>query len=431
MRPRLPSRPGLTALLAAATVTALSAGHGTAHARAPAGPVPAAAPAAAGFSPPPAVIDGGAWRSGHLQGMALDPIRGVMYFSFTNLLVKTDLAGRPLGSVTGLTGHLGDLDVNPDDGRLYGSLEYKSAEAFYIAVFDPDRMTRMNLDAQTSGVMTTVHLRQVADDYTADMDGDGVFDGDTGDTPDHRYGTSGIDGLSFGPAFGGRGGNRLTVAYGVYSNTTRQDNDHQVLLQYDVGDWGRYERPFSEDDPHRTGPASSDGRFFVYTGNTTYGVQNLAWDPASGDWLMAVYRGRKPGFPHYTLYVVDGSAPVRLAPVRGQPVPQLGHHLTLRRSGLFDLPTGISGHRAAGQYGLVPVGDGTHYVAEAGTVSSGGVTRRTGRAVLHHWTGAVNPFERVGRAVPRTKPVPRVPQGGVSVHRPAARAAAGSPRERR
>ncbi|NEE15153.1 hypothetical protein G3M58_52925, partial [Streptomyces sp. SID7499] len=187
----------------------------------------------------PSSVDGGAWSSGHLQGTAIDRRGGHMYFSFTDLLVKTDLSGRPIGSVTGFTGHLGDLDFNTADGRVYGSLEYKAAEAFYVAIFDGARITRMNMDARTTDVVSTVHLREVVRDYTADMDGDGVFDGNTGDTPDHRYGCSGIDGIAFGPDLNRRGGGRLTVAYGVYSNTARADNDHQVLLQYDVRDWRR------------------------------------------------------------------------------------------------------------------------------------------------------------------------------------------------
>ncbi len=107
----------LSAVLASA---ALAVGGGTAHARAPS-PSPSAS-SSSSFRPP-ASVDGGAWSSGHLQGTAIDRRRGHMYFSFTNLLVKTDLAGRPIGSVTGLTGHLGDLDFNSADGRVYGSLE--------------------------------------------------------------------------------------------------------------------------------------------------------------------------------------------------------------------------------------------------------------------------------------------------------------------
>ncbi|MGV9316606.1 hypothetical protein ACWDR0_31135 [Streptomyces sp. NPDC003691] len=392
---RLPVRFGLVVLLALALAApALPAVHGTARAQEPAARAPARAL--------PAVIDGGAWRSGHLQGTALDAARGFMYFSYTDRLVKTDLAGRPVGSVTGVPGHLGDLDVHPGDGRVYGSLEYKRAGAFYVAVFDTARITRMNMDARTSGVLTTVHLRQVADDYGADMNGDGVFDGDTAAGADHRYGTSGIDGLSFGPAFGADGGGlRLTVAYGIYSHPGRADNDHQILLQYDIADWARHLRPLDPAAPHRSGPASYDGRFFVYTGNTVYGVQNLAWDPASRNWLLAVYRGKKPGFPNYSLFAVDGDALPRPGLIRGQPRPETGRLLSLAPSGALHLPTRLYGHFGAGQYGLVPVGDGTHYVAEAGTRTAGGVTLRTGRAVLHRWTGAVNPFEPVTRAARR------------------------------
>ncbi|MFJ2171811.1 hypothetical protein ACIOHE_02700 [Streptomyces sp. NPDC087851] len=388
-----------TALLTSVLVgSAVVAGGGAAHAEDAAAArtvrKPAAPPALAAALPTlPAAVDGGAWESGHLQGMTVDRVKGVMYFSFTNLLVKTDLTGRPLGSVTGFTGHLGDLDFNTADGRVYGSLEYKAAKAFYIAVFDGDRIDRMNMDAASTGVVSTVHLDEVVKDYTADMNGDGVFDGDVADTPDHRYGCSGIDGVTFGSSFDGRGGLKLTVAYGIYSNTARQDNDHQVLLQYDVRAWKKYERPLTEDAPHTSGPAAPDGKYFAYTGNTTYGVQNLEYDARSGNWLMAVYRGKKTAFPNYSLFVVDGSKrPVKSA-VNGQQRAERGSLLSLLPRGLHHAASGVYGWEAAGQYGLVSLDDGRYYVAEAGTVQSGGVTRQTGRAVLHRWTALTpNPF---------------------------------------
>ncbi|RDG39396.1 hypothetical protein DVH02_04150 [Streptomyces corynorhini] len=347
--------------------------------------------------PLPASVDGGAWPSGHLQGMAVDRRAGHLYFSFTNLLVKTDLRGTPLGSVTGFTGHLGDLDFDERDGRVYGSLEYKAAKAFYIAVFDGARITRMNMDAADTGVVSTVHLREVVEDYTADMDGNGVFDGDTAATPDHRYGCSGIDGVAFGPALDGTGGERLTVAYGVYAHTAREDNDHQVLLQYDVKRWKKYERPLTERAPHTSGPAAPDGKYFVYTGNTTYGTQNLEYDRHTGNWLLAVYKGTKPRFPHYALFVLDGARRPVDGVVRGQPAPERGPLLSLLPQGLHDAGTGLYGWESAGQYGLVSLDDGRYYVAETGTVRVDGVTLQTGRAVLHRWTGRTpNPFSAVG-----------------------------------
>ncbi|GAA2214403.1 hypothetical protein GCM10009850_098680 [Nonomuraea monospora] len=346
----------------------------------------------------PAEIYGGAWTAGHVQGMAIDQRKGYMYFSFTNLLVKTDLQGKLIGSVTGFTGHLGDLDFNTQDGRVYGSLEYKEQESFYIAIFDVDRITAPDLDAQTTDVVKTVYLKEVVADYVADMNGDGAFDGNVGNTPDHRYGCSGIDGVSFGPEFGKRHGKqKLTVAYGVYANTARQDNDYQVLLQYDIQQWRKYERPLTESAPHRSGPERVDGKYFAYTGNTTYGVQNLQYDEHTGNWMMAVYKGTKPQFPNYTFFMVDGGARPRTGELTGQPRAERGKLLTLAQGGLQDEATGVRGWQFTGEYGLVSLGGGRYYVAKADKVTEDGVSKHTGHAQLYRWTGqSPTPFERLG-----------------------------------
>lgn len=113
---------------------------------------------------------------------------------------------------------------------------------------------------------------------------------------------------------------------------------------------------------------------------------------------MAVYKGRKTAFPNYSLYVVDGSEPARRGEVKGQPRPESGRILSLLPRGLHHEPSGVYGYESGGQYGLVSLDDGRYYVAEAGTVDSGGTTLQTGRSVLHRWTGAVpNPFTVLGR----------------------------------
>ncbi|MEV6108670.1 hypothetical protein AB0M28_28805 [Streptomyces sp. NPDC051940] len=346
----------------------------------------------------PAHIYGGAWPTSHVQGVTVDQRRGFVYWSFTQMLVKTDLAGNVVGTVTGLTGHLGDIDLNEKDGRVYGSLEYKAEKAFYIAVFDVDRIDRTGMNAETDGVMKAVHLDEVVEDFTADMDKNGVFDGDTAATPDHRYGCSGIDGVSFGPEFGERGGaQKLMVAYGVYSNTARTDNDHQVILEYDISDWSEFERPLTQSAPHRSGPKHYDGKYFAYTGNTTYGVQNLQYDPYTKNWIMAVYKGVKSGFPNYSFFTVDASAEPRRGEIKGQPAPETGELLTLRDAGLTDPATGLRGWEFHGNYGFDALGDGRYYVAEGRAVDVDGVRRQEGEAYLYRWTGATPaPFERLG-----------------------------------
>ncbi|MFW6692413.1 hypothetical protein [Streptomyces sp. MAR4 CNX-425] len=395
-------RTARAAVVAGITVPALlltAAPAAFAAADAPAAGASAARASAAKPVPPglPTHIEGGAWPTSHVQGVTVDTERGYVYWSFTQMLVKTDLDGNVIGTVEGLTGHLGDIDLNDRDGRVYGSLEYKAEEAFYIAVFDVDEIDRVGMNAETDGVMTAVHLDEVVEDFTADMNGDGVFDGDTADTPDHRYGCSGIDGVSFGPEFGKRGGRqKLMVAYGVYSNTGRADNDHQVILEYDVRKWHRYERPLSQADPHRSGPEHVGGKFFAYTGNTTYGVQNLQYDPYTRNWVMAVYKGKKEGFPNYSFFTVDGSEkPVR-GEIRGQAKPEKGELLTLRDAGLNDPATGVRGWEFHGNYGFDALGDGRYYVAEGRAVDDDGVRKQEGEAYLWRWTGETPaPFERV------------------------------------
>jgi hypothetical protein len=342
----------------------------------------------------PVVIDGGAWKSGHVQGTAIDLANGHVYFSFTNLLVKTDLNGNVLGTIGGFSGHLGDLDFNPVDGKVYGSLEYKAKKSFYIAVIDVSKVTEMGMNAQNSPLFETIYLPEVAADYTADMNGDGVFDGNKGDTPDHRFGCSGIDGVTFGPKFGESGGKRyLTVAYGIYSNLGRKDNDHQVILQYDADHWiERYARPLEEAAPHSSGPEKADGKYFVHTGNTTYGVQNLAYDPGSKLWFMGAYRGKKPEYPNYSLFAVEASAKPVTQRVRGTDLE--GLVLPLAPLGALHEATGIRGWNQMAAYGMSPLGGGLFYIAESGKNEG----KQTGKLILHRWDGSPeNAFGKVKR----------------------------------
>ena len=324
----------------------------------------------------PLCINGGAWDTSHVQGIAIDTERQYMYFSFTQLLVKTDLQGNILGTVTGLTGHLGDLDFNDIDGRVYGSLEYKSQNAFYLAIFDVDKITRMNMNAEKDGIMTAVYLPDVVEDFTA-LVGE--------KKTQYRYGCSGIDGVAFGPTFGKDASEpfSLMIAYGIFSDTSRTDNDYQVILEYDWHDLAPYEKPLNQKNPHREGLAAK-ARYFAYTGNTNYGVQNLEYDAASGNWLMAVYTGKKTTFPNLPLYIVDGSiAPVE-GEIIGQPTPETGLLLTLAKGALTHKPSGVTGWSFAyGNTGLIALDDGYFYVSHNSKKDG----KQTCDAYLYKWTG--------------------------------------------
>lgn len=330
-------------------------------------------------TPLPKNVHTGPFKAGHIQGMAYDKENQHLYLSYTTMLIKCDLRGNILGSVTGLVGHLGDLTFNPEDGRVYGTLEYKDdvigrnilareksnkkfANLFYIAIFDGKSINRQNIDAQKDNIVTTVHLQQVLDDYSA-----------TVETPTgsfkHRLGCSGIDGISFGPKFGkNKGKLLLTVAYGVYNDHKRTDNDYQVLHQYDVSKWHKYERKLTqtESEMHTLGPKSPDGIYYAYTGNTNYGVQNLEYDPELKVWWMAVYKGSKPEYPNYGLFAIDGNSKPKTQPLKGVNYIDKGKVVALQQHipHQTDPKTGISGwHFGYGSTGFYPAGGGFYYIS--------------------------------------------------------------------
>jgi hypothetical protein len=346
------------------------------------------APAKTPIGPLPLKQNGGTWNSGHVQGIAIDLRGGFIYYSFTNLLVKYDFSGRLIGTLSGWTGHLGDLDFNPADGRVYGSLEYKKNASFYIARIDVARLDSVGMDARRTDIIRTIYLPEVARDYAADLDGDGIVK-DEPSSSDHRYGCSGIDGVAFGPAFGRIDGARLlTVAYGIYGNTTRADNDHQILLQYDVADWARYSQRLAESRPHQSGPATPAGKYFVRTGNTTYGVQNLAYDEDLHRWFMGVYQGTKTTFPNYLLFSVNARERPVTSDLVGVRRPEdaskeRGRLLRLTNAGLKDRATGLRGWMQKADVGLQPVGKGLFYLA----VNRGLKGRQTADIRLVRWTG--------------------------------------------
>ena len=299
-------------------------------------------------------------KTGHIQGIATDKERKYMYYSFTTAFVKTDMEGNIIGSVDGLCGHLGCIAYNYDDGMVYGSLEYKHdvigqgvlnivnggesreidvEDGFYIVRFDVDKIDRIGISAETDGIMKAVFLREVTDDYNAEG---------------HRHGCSGIDGLTFAPIPSKPDKKYLYVAYGIYSDLEREDNDCQVLLRYDFRKFYEFFKPLNQTSMHRSGPESYESKYFVYTGNTTWGVQNLEYDEENGLMLLAVYRGKKPHFPNYPMFVVDMKIPV---------VEKDGReYLTLADMGERDEKTGIRGiDFPYGSTGVISLGEGKYY----------------------------------------------------------------------
>jgi hypothetical protein len=212
----------------------------------------------------------------------------------------------------------------------------------------------MGMDAERDGVMRAVWLGDVAADYAATDESSGAA---------HRYGCSGIDGTALGPAFGQAADSepKIIVAYGIYGDTARRDNDHQVILQCDRSVIDLYAKPLVQAAPHHSGPASAEARYFVFTGNTRYGVQNLEYDPFSQNWFAAVYRGAKEAYSNFDLFVIDGKAAPRMQALWGRGGEQ-GLTLSLAKLGLPDLCGRHWGsHFPYGQTGMMSLGNGEFY----------------------------------------------------------------------
>lgn len=349
----------------------------------------------------PRELFSGHYGNCHCQGIAVDTAKGYVYYSFTTLLVKTDLSGNLIGTVDGLTGHLGCIDFCDADGRVYGSLEYKNdaigkgirsalgvagntEAAFYCAIFDVDRITRVGMSAEQDGIMRAVYLREVVEDFCATVTVEGT-------EHLHRYGCSGIDGTAFGPLCGKKSDREyLHIAYGIYSDIGRADNDYQVILAYDAADWWDvYAKPLNQDNFHMSGPVCCENKFFLYTGNTCYGIQNLEYDPYTGNYLAAVYEGEKPEFPNLPMYVIDGSVPPKESVHRatGEPITELA----LLKKGVEK--AGVYGNRfPLGSTGIYAFGNGYYYFSQSGADGNGQYTHLHLYRLTDH---EILPFEPV------------------------------------
>lgn len=313
----------------------------------------------------------GAWGRCHIQGIAVDVKKGYIYYSFTTKLIKATLDGRIIGTLDGLAGHLGCIAFNENDGCVYGSLEYKNDvigrdildiigskrvfdDAFYVARFDVDKITEPDMNTEDyTDIMTAVCLYEVEKDYKWQSE-----DGNVKPLK-HKYGCSGIDGITFGPLPGksNADGMYLYVAYGIYNDVNREDNDYQIILCYDMSEWESFALPLSQNTMHKSGFRNPLHKFFVYTGNTDYGVQNLEYDKFTNSLFMAVYKGYKEHFPNYTLFSVDMSVQPQEKELIG--VAERAETLSLSEKGLYDEKNGIYGwYFPLGSTGLFSFGNG-------------------------------------------------------------------------
>ena len=134
-------------------------------------------------------------------------------------------------------------------------------------------------------------------------------------------------------------------------------------MKYDISEWDKYAKPLNQLNMHRCGPEKPNAKYFVYTGNTTYGIQNLEYDSFSRSMLAAVYEGKKQQFPNYPMFFIDCAKCPETETLIG--IGEKGETVSLTdlESGVGD--SGISGSDfPPGSTGIASLGDGYFYIAE-------------------------------------------------------------------
>lgn len=314
----------------------------------------------------PLSLTGGNCEVKHCQGIAVDKKNEYIYFSYTSQIIKCNFEGEIVGSVTGFGGHLGDITFNEEDGMIYCGHYLPGRTSMGIVIFNASKITKVGMKP-TEDIVRTVTLKEPKEYHDASVTFE-KKDKETGDITktsySHRYGVSGIDGVTFGPDFMKRSGKQyLTVACGIYSEPQRSDNNYQILLQYDVTDWWKkYAKPYSM-KAHTSGPEKCNGKYFVYTGNTSFGVQTMEYFDELNIWILNCYAGEKEEFENFNVFTIDGDVMPVYKKLKGQPKTDKQYVLSLYQDGKHDIKNDIYGwHTKYGVQGIAYMGDGLFYI---------------------------------------------------------------------
>ena len=210
----------------------------------------------------------------HLQGFSTDNEKKYIYWSFTDSLVKTNIAGTMISQVHIGNGHLGDVDYY--NGKIYVSFlgdalpgkAWDDWTSFYIYVFD----------ATDLKLIDKIRLSE-CEKYKE-------IAGQENDT----RGFSGVDGVAIGrdPESGER---KIHIACALI---TDERYANQIILQLSLD--GNYEK-----------------EFYINTGNTVYGIQNLDYDEEAGHFWFTTYGSSKPFQAKNTLFKIDSDLKTILA----------------------------------------------------------------------------------------------------------------------
>lgn len=202
----------------------------------------------------------------HLQGFSCDDEKRYMYWSFTDSLVKTNIEGTMISQVHINNGHLGDVDYY--DGKIYASYlgnalpgkAWDDWSSFYLYVFDASDLRLID------------KIRLVECEKYKEIAGQ----------ENDKRGFCAVDGVAIGRDLES-GERKIYVACAL---VTDERYSNQIILQLNLD--GNYEK-----------------EFYINTGNTVYGIQNLDFDEETCHFWFTTYGSEKPFQSKNTLFKID------------------------------------------------------------------------------------------------------------------------------
>lgn len=155
----------------------------------------------------------------HVQGAETDRYGDYFYYSFADRLIKQSADGEVVGTVTGITGHMGDAAYNRADDKLYVSYTRKDGgdKLCYMLIFDCEKIDKLNMKFED--VCTCVYvgapILELAKENGYDAEGNALSDEWL--SLSGKYGVNNsIDSCTFGPKFGVNDGKTyLTMGLGA------------------------------------------------------------------------------------------------------------------------------------------------------------------------------------------------------------------------
>jgi len=286
----------------------------------------------------------GSGANTHTQGICTDDKNSYLYQTSTTALKKYDIkTGELVASVSGFpqTMHLGDLIYNPEDGLIYCSTLLGSSKTAYIAIIDPEKLTSLDMDRNTEGLIKIAYVP----------------------APESKYEwVYSVDAAAIAP-LAGELRNSKKYLYVNRENPTYAAAHYSTFNVYDLDTLKSNAILYSDDNIScsENGTLPSE-IYYAYTGAREYGAQTLSYVEEKDGLFANFYAGSAPGMPNFSKFMFDLSVAPTEQTLTGLS-DVTGKILSFGEYGKYDVATGMKGsYVEEGMQGMTYLGNDFFYI---------------------------------------------------------------------